>query len=579
MIARITEGFGRLGLRVGYEPSATRPLLGRRVPMATLGGYSGLAFLHGGTTQLPSGFGAAGDGATSEHAVANAYAGLVARYVAGLLHAPYLAYLRHHALVPEELLARIEHRGYLPGFVSGPEDPGPDAVGAGDLLRGTGVSRPDVAQRAAARGWVDAWSLNEGRRVKLPFSWWLSLAGAAGLASAGTLAEAITRAACDVFARAATERILAARREVPTIARRSIADSELQARLKLFADHGIAVTVKDFSLDGRFPCVGVVFRNDRLRALRGPAGAAVRARYGRVLTAAADFDRRQALRACFTAVTRGRTPAEFLSRAAAVAAWRVWLGALGRSDRSRSEEPRFLETGAEVSFDSLPHAVGRDARDDVRAATAICEREHTRLLVIDTTHPALRFPSVAVVVPRLLSRSLRPSSQGGRAAAATALDRLAAGDDWLAGASGLGRLIRRVEALLATDVEARWFRPQLRLEPLDLYRLLAYAHLARGAVPHADGCLALAAGAGDPDAAALRARLPRAPAGRRDRARLRAVLEAIDPAKRWFVTEPPVNPLRSLTDEPGLRPEERGMQRHVADEVRQFLASWATPAG
>jgi YcaO-like protein with predicted kinase domain len=652
-IERVQEGFARLGHTLKYEPTLSKLVRGRAVPWPVLGLYSGHVHIGG----LPPFFSANGKGATAECCKASALAELAERYSLGVLHSYYADYAASRGLVSDDVVALGDHAKYLPGYITGHQRAITDAVRIEEFLEGEGFSDRDLATLADhpnARHWADAYSVTEDRMVKVPHVFSVRLSGSNGLASGNTVAEAVTHGACEVFERFTTWEVIRKRIELPTIALSSIKDPELQRVIQRFRAAGIAITIKDFSLGGRFPCIGVVFRNENLNEYDDAAAQPLRDHYGRTLKVGSAPTRKLALMRCFTEELQGNDEREYRFRGRAAPVWRYWREAMGREYRLMSDawsaqtgmqredfyrhgNIAFLERGKKVSFQSLWSWEHADCRDDVAELEAICRRERTRLLVVDTTHPVLGFPCVMVIIPRFsnINNIFENFKAGFFASGRTGWPQLRPrlelaayeqNDEWLRTVEGRRGFIEHVEQYLTSFLEDYVFSPRHRLHPVDFYRLLAFAHLSIGNHEQATHYVELwrlfselsktrpacgpepllgtahrrlgaapkrtpaspCAGCTDPKTAKARCSCWRLPSSL-EAIRLkrfiqtelaggsleetRAKLEALDIQTRNFVTQPPVNPLRYLWDTTALPPSEAELQQALRAEYERFAAT------
>lgn len=614
-IERIRDGFRRLGLEIAYAPNATAPTrwFSTSISAPVLGTYSGHAHVRG----LPPQFGTNGKGMTSKLAMASALGELCERYAVGVLHSYYSAYARDRELVRDEVYDHLANVKFLPGHVTGHRDDIAGRIALEPALAAGGLAAEDIARLFAlpiARNWVTGFSLTERRAYQVPLTLLTTLTGSNGMAAGNTLAEAMTHALGELFERYCTWTIVLGQRPCPTIARDGITDPEIRDVLAQFDQAGIEVIVKDFSLGGVFPVIGAVFRNRNLDELTGPAAQPCRDHFGYTLRAGSAPRRRDALLRCLTEEMQGVLLDEYSHRSAAVPLWTYWIGEMGRAytprsrdalietgvdrrDFNRHGDVRFLADGPPGAYDALWDWRHDDCVADVDASIAICRRIGAHPIAVDTTHPVIGFPSVAVFIPELITASnvfanvrhtlARARGELRLGHPATLDQRLPAQhfefqDDWLDRPDDLRRLIGIIEGYLGAFFPAHQWHAWRRLWPINLCQLLAYLHVAVGdhaeAVHMAELWRMTGATPGAQRAAAQLARQLRDQLAAPDPAALARGLAAISPEHRFLVSEPRLNPFRHLADQPTPLAWEATWDRALAAEFERFFASFTAGA-
>ncbi|TMQ23348.1 MAG: hypothetical protein E6J90_10625, partial [Deltaproteobacteria bacterium] len=506
---------------------------------------------------------------------------------------------------------------FLAGHVDGHRDTIAGRVDLDGALARGGMTEDDIArlfELPIARNWVDGFSLTAGRTCKVPLTLLTTLTGSNGMAAGNTREEALTHAIGELFERYCTWKIVLGRLPCPTIDRDSIADAEVVEVLRQFDDAGIDVIIKDFTLGGTFPVIGTVFHNRNVDNLVGPAAQPCRDHFGYTLRAGSAPHRRDALLRCLTEEMQGVLLHEYTCRDSAVPLWSYWIGEMGRSyaprsaasliqtgidrrDFNRHGDVRFLAEGPAVAFGSLWDWDHDDCLCDVEESLAICRRLDADVIAVDTTHPAIRFPSVVVFIPRFMSCSnvfenVRQTIAGSRdqlrlGHPATLAQRLSAQhyefhDDWLYRRDAIAGLIEAVEDYLGAFFPSHQWHTWRRLWPINLCQLLTYLHIAQGnfaqAVHMSELWRITGATPGTQRVAAQLAAylrdhmLGEAP----DRDALAVFLAAIDPEHRCLVAEPRLNPFRHVADQPEPLAWESTWNRRLRDEYQRFFASFHT---
>jgi ribosomal protein S12 methylthiotransferase accessory factor len=379
-IARIRRGFEALGLAVGYEAHQVSENL-----------FWGRTWIDALKIVC------LGKGVTPELAQASAYAELAERFSGGLFYPVFEEQVRFHLpALHDAQTSRFLNHAWLPGYVQAHPDAVEDALRVEDLLaRETHLSDAQMADikgsRMAAQ-WVDGFSLVSNATVKVPINLVTYVHGSNGLAAGNTVEEAVIQASCEIFERHAAIQTIGPEAIVPTIDGQSIDSPLIRDLMRFYTQRNVEVIVKDLSLDGTLPVIGVLFVNRNLRSDR--------LEY-RILNAGASFDLDEGLTRCLTEGMQGRTtlqaPRPELDRPVVPRARINNLYLLMRCGISL-KDIGFLEQGP-----TMPYAPAKaaDLGAELEALRAICQRLKTDCIVVDHTHPVLGFPVVRVIIPRV----------------------------------------------------------------------------------------------------------------------------------------------------------------------------------
>ncbi|MEM7396467.1 MAG: YcaO-like family protein, partial [Verrucomicrobiota bacterium] len=181
---------------------------------------------------------------------------------------------------------------------------------------------------------------------------------------------------------------------VPTIAKASIKNVRALEQIESIEAMGIEVIIKDFSLGGVMPCIGVCFIDASI-----PEGVQPR----HVLKVGSHFDREAALTGCLTEYAqiaklnqRGGEPEHdyeglLNSDEADNFLPLFWFGYVPFASVD------FLREGETVDFD--PGTRFDDCLEDIEQALTICGHLGKDCVVVDLTDPDIGFPVVQVIVP------------------------------------------------------------------------------------------------------------------------------------------------------------------------------------
>jgi len=380
-VDRIKQGFEALGFEVGYE---AHRVCGR---------------LHWGRTWIDAlQIVCLGKGVTPELAQASAYAELAERFSGGLFYPVFEEQVRFHLpAIYDEVATRFLDFAWLPGYVQSHPDRVSNAVRIEELLaRETHLTDAQLAEIKGSRmasHWVDGYSLLRNETVKVPINLVAYIHGSNGLAAGNTIEEAIIQASCEIFERHATIQTVGPERIAPTIAADTIASPLIQEIIGFYRERNVEVLVKDLSLDGLLPVIGALFVNRNLKPDR--------LEY-RILNAGASFHLEEGLTRCLTEGMQGRTtlaaPRPELDRPVVPRSRVNNLYLLMRCGISL-KDISFLEGGETRPYPAASRI--EDLHGELEALKAICRRLETDCIIVDHTHPVLRFPVVRVIIPRV----------------------------------------------------------------------------------------------------------------------------------------------------------------------------------
>jgi ribosomal protein S12 methylthiotransferase accessory factor len=304
----------------------------------------------------------------------------------------------------------FKHRNFLRGYVYEEKAEKFDSPSLMDFYP---FSSEDIAlfsERDVLQHWVDAYSLIEERAVKIPPKLIDVLSGSNGLASGNTLEEAFVQAMMEVFERHAIFSIFRSQLPCPTVDPRTIDDEEIQHYIALFKSLNIDVIIKDFSLGGKVPVVGVIFEN---KNVAHDANMLKRTYCHRIIRAGAHFSRVEAVKRCFTEGTQGHSLEEFQFHRRLDPLWHFLHDCMGKSLKKPMHpfwtmftcgdyagEMAFLNQNASaIRFEDLIDIRHGDFIDDIDDIASLCRKNGWKVYAIDYTHSRLGFPTVRVVVP------------------------------------------------------------------------------------------------------------------------------------------------------------------------------------
>ena len=419
-VARLQRGFNRLDLKPSLEQGRAAPDLDLwwvRVRCAGLG------------------LEAAGKGISPILAQASALAELAERFSAGL----YCRALRFRVPIERADEAGADEdadpfrRRYerfrcfdaLPGYV---------AARASEIDAGLSLSRllaPKIvgpaeqqalASHASTAHWIDGVAVADQRPLKVPLGLIELTSGTNGLAAGNSIDEAVIQGTSEVLERYAAVKVITERLRIPTIDPKTLPKiAAIEQFLAYCQSQGIEVLIKDFSLGHGLPCIGMLMIDPRMRDATNPLQTAYAYQRFRV---AASPNPIEALTRCVT--EEGQSRWRVLQTGDANPYHLLWHRLLKHLPTTATaindnypllrsyEYPgdlSFLREGEQVDFPSPPQTA--DCRGEIAALSAACAALDSELIVVDHTHPLLRFPTVRVVVPGVSTILCRLDQQDG----------------------------------------------------------------------------------------------------------------------------------------------------------------------
>lgn len=377
-IARIRRGFSQIGLELQYRQFKAADHL-----------YWGQVWID--TIRIIC----EGKGTSAELCEASALAELTERFSAGMFYPVFEEQVRFNIPALYSLdTRRFLNFEWMKGYVDSHQDDLEDALSIEELLvNERHLSEKDIKSiknSDMCRHWVDGFSLLNRKNIKVPVNFVNYIHGSNGMAAGNVLEEAMIQATCEIFERFAQIRTIGPEKTVPTINIDSIEASFIHELIEFYDKHHVTVQVKDLSFDGLLPVIGVLYTNHNLRPDRLEH---------RVLIPGASFNLLEGLTRCFTEGMQGRTtfkePRQGFDRALVHKSKVDDYYMLMRCGVSL-KDISFLESGSAVSFRETLH---QDVYEEIEAIKGICRKLKTDLIVLDHTHPVLKFPVVRIVIP------------------------------------------------------------------------------------------------------------------------------------------------------------------------------------
>ncbi|MBU4432071.1 YcaO-like family protein, partial [Patescibacteria group bacterium] len=356
-----------------------------------------------------------GKGITSELAKASAYAELAERISCGFFNFfPILSQDNHEQLKSADYF-KFYYFSHLKGYVNTEQA----LMAEGEILAIESIFQKQkltekeislIKDSEVSQHWVDGYSVTRNKKIKVPLRLVHRISGTNGLASGNTIEEAIVHGANEIFERYILHKTVKEKKNLPSINVGSINDLYILRLIKFFYKNKIRVIIKDCSFKGQFPCLGVLFINDNLSHKRNPISKRENGYRWFVEVA---FDYREALMRCFTSYIQGVDGVDELKEFSKQdIIWKEWFKKGGvdyePEDTYRDLSKKniytgdlgFLEKGPLINMkDIWSEESDFDFAKNVDQIKLICRSMNTELIVIDQTHPILKFPAVRIVIP------------------------------------------------------------------------------------------------------------------------------------------------------------------------------------
>jgi len=360
-----------------------------------------------------------GKGITPELAEASAYAELAERFSAGLFYPVFEERVRYNipALYNEETTRFLNYE-WMDGYVHAHQDElKGSTLRIEDLLANeshlTDTDIEQIKNSRMARHWVDGFSILREETVKVPVNFITYIHASNGMAAGNTMEEAMIQASCEIFERHAQIQIIKPEKTVPSIDPDSVDNVVIKDMIKFYHGNNVDVILKDLSLGGVLPCIGVLFINHNLSSDRLEH---------RILIPGVSFNMDEGLTRCFTESMQGRetlsTPRPQLDKPL-VHRSRVNNFYLLMKCCISPKDISFLEQGEMTVY---RHNKIKDVFGEIEELKKICKQFNTDCILLNHTHPVLNFPVIRVIIPRvsdflpflsqdiLVSEATRPSA-------------------------------------------------------------------------------------------------------------------------------------------------------------------------
>ncbi len=337
-----------------------------------------------------------GKGITPALAKASAHAELAERFSVGLFYPVFEERVRFNIpALYNRATSRFLNYEWMEGYVNAHQnDLRENHLKIEDLLANERhLTKEDIKQiknSPMARHWVDGFSIIREEDVKVPINFIAYIHASNGIAAGNTIEEAMVQASCEIFERHVQIQIIKPEKTIPTIDIKSIGNPFFKDMIEFYRKKNVDVMIKDLSLDGLVPCIGVLFTNHNLAPGRLEH---------KILIPGAAFNLDEGLTRCFTESMQGRetlsAPRPELDKPL-VHKSRVNNFYMLMKCSISPKDISFLEKG-----ETVPYSNGKfkDISGEIEEIKDICRQFKTDCIILNHTHPVLKFPVVRVIIP------------------------------------------------------------------------------------------------------------------------------------------------------------------------------------
>ena len=263
----------------------------------------------------------------------------------------------------------------------------------------------EIRDLEISKHWITGHSLVSAKEVKIPIKIIRHISGTNGLASGNTIEEAIVQASEEVFERYASIEIIKNKLKVPTFDKDTIKNKKLNQMIKKIEKKNIEIIIKDFSL-GRFPTIGVLFVNHNIKKDENKLLQDF-SKY--VIQGGSAINKEQALIRCITERLTGSRFKNFISGGGNFAS-QYFFEKFGYKEYKRGLVNLFrrYHTNTDLSFlldGEILNFPEEDSSnnflEDINKIKEIGKSINKDVIIIDHTHPIIKFPTVRVIIPTI----------------------------------------------------------------------------------------------------------------------------------------------------------------------------------
>ncbi len=501
-VKRITEGFGKMGFRLNYVKIKKYRRVNRAEKELFFAGRVEARKKHFIISQF-------GKGVSATLARASAYAELAERFSANIFNSQALYYQPpvQNKIFDDFFGHYTNLKGYKYGHQKNFNLSVEDLIAHRMNLSAGEIKK--IKQADVARHWVPAYSLLKNEYKNIPVGLISKIQISTGLAAGNMIEEAILHGVYEIFERFAAQEIIVNKKSTPTIDVKTIKNKRILEYIDFFKSANYKVLIKDFSLNNLLPCVGVFFVNKDLEKIDN---AFIKSIEAYKLFIGSDLNLDNALVRCFTEAFQliNIYPANLRNKKEIILGKDLmnnYLSELAIKPHKRrynfslflrgalilKEHVDWLEKkGGVISWKQLKNVHLKDCLEEIRRIKEICKTQKWDLLVVDHTHPVLKFPVVRVIAPGI-SDMLRFFKKGITANTIINsspftvslynienLNYYLKSNNWLKNRQTIKRFIKDMEEYLSSYNRPLGTEMTVFCKNINLFAVVAFAYLAIG---------------------------------------------------------------------------------------------------
>ncbi|HEC93372.1 MAG TPA: hypothetical protein ENI51_10340 [Candidatus Atribacteria bacterium] len=173
--------------------------------------------------------------------------------------------------------------------------------------------------------------------------------------------------------------------------------------------------IKDFTLGGKIPVMGVLFINHNIENDSNPLK---KVRYYKMIDVGSHPNLKEAILRCFLERLQEMTKEELMYHKEADVLYDFWINTVKKKYIGTEKvfkhffrqyyyygDLSFLEKGPIIRFERLKSIVNNDCLEDIRYIKNICKQNNWNIMVVNCTHKELKFPVVRVIIPPISTDS------------------------------------------------------------------------------------------------------------------------------------------------------------------------------
>ncbi len=270
----------------------------------------------------------------------------------------------------------------------------------------------EIKNGELANHWVDAYSLIEGKHIKVPPPLVREISGSNGCAAGNTMEEAIHQGFAEACERYSLIRHITENLSAPTVDKKTIKNKEIKNLIELFDSLNIGVEIKDLTMGNKVPVMGVLFTNHNLDYDKGSLRYKL---FHRTLHVGSHLDLNQAIIRCFIEEWQTSTNTQALMyhremniidryfdekrKKEIIDNFNKDFNPLMVFNRSFNDFDFINKNAPVILFDDLVSHETNDFYDDVKIISDLSQKNGWKPLIMDYSIPEIPLSIIRMVVP------------------------------------------------------------------------------------------------------------------------------------------------------------------------------------